>query len=88
MIICLVDEDLLIDDMMLNQEQIRLMKSPPGSSNAREGLRFRWDGGEMPYIIDHKTIKSQMRIKRIENAVATFNKRLCGCFYIRYGSSE
>ena len=70
--------------MMLNTEQIRSMKAPSGFHNARKGLKFKWDGGEMPFKIDNTTIKAPTRIRNIENAVASLNKRTCGCFYIRY----
>ena len=43
-----------------------------------------WDNGEMPYEIDKSTIGASKRIKSIENAIASFNKRTCGCLYIRY----
>ena len=80
----ITDEDVLIDDMMLNPEQIKYMRVPSGFSNAREGLQFRWDGGEMPYEIDKSILKNLTRVKNIENAVGSFNKRTCGCLYIRY----
>ena len=72
--------------MMLNPEQIRSMKATSGFNNARKELKLRWYG-EMPFKIDKATIKAPTRIRNIENAVTSFNKRTCGCFFIRYAFS-
>ena len=80
----ITDEDILIDDMMLKPKQIGYMTDPPSSRSAIEGQEFRWDRGEMPYEIEKSILRNLTRVKNIENAVGSFNKRTCGCFYIRY----
>ena len=79
-----VDDDFMFDDMKLNAEQLQMMNMMQGQfGSAILGLDYKWEGRVMPYKICKETIKDPELRRVIEDTIISFNKRNCGCFYIR-----
>ena len=76
-------KDFIINDMVLNEEQLKAMKASPGSSHAIIGKDYRWDGGVIPFWIDNATITDPENREIIIHSIVSFNKRTCGCVYFR-----
>ena len=55
---------------------------PDVFASATTEFDARWHGAVMPYVID-KSIKDPEHRRVIEDAIISFNKQNCGCFYIR-----
>ena len=80
-----VDDDFLFDDMKLNAKQLQAMNTMQGQlGSAILGPNFKWDGSVMPFKICKETISDPELRRIIEDSVISFNKRNCGCFYIRW----
>ena len=73
----------MINDMVLNEEQLKAMKASPGSSHAIIGRDYRWDGGVIPFWIDNATITDPENREIIVHSIVSFNKGICGCVCFR-----